>query len=78
MRNNNTVSVDAQDEFVVAIENGKFVMAHWDGTAETEDKIKELTKATSRCIPTDSIMEIGACMLTGEPSHQRILFAKNY
>lgn len=78
MRNDNTVSVDTRDEFVAAIEDGKFVMAHWDGTTETEDKIKELTKATSRCIPADNMMETGKCILTGEPSSQRILFAKNY
>jgi prolyl-tRNA synthetase len=78
MRSGNTVTVNTRDEFVTAIEDGKFVMAHWDGTPETEDKIKELTKATSRCIPADSPHEAGKCIITGNPSTQRILFAKNY
>jgi len=78
LRENNTVIVNTRDEFVAAIEDGKFVMAHWDGTPETEDKIKELTKATSRCIPADSPLEDGICVLTGKPSPRRILFAKNY
>ena len=78
LRQNNTVVANTRDEFVAAIEDGKFVMAHWDGTPETEDKIKELTKATSRCIPADSQLEAGKCILTGNPSARRILFAKNY
>lgn len=78
MRVTNTVEVNTRDEFVAAIENGKFVMAHWDWTSETEDKIKELTKATSRCIPADSVLESGSCILSGQPSERRILFAKNY
>jgi prolyl-tRNA synthetase len=54
------------------------VYAHWDGTSETEDKIKELTKATIRCIPLDSKEEEGVCVLTGNPSKQRVVFAKAY
>ena len=52
--------------------------AHWDGTSETEDKIKDLTKATIRCIPLDNKFEEGTCVLTGEKSTQRVLFAKAY
>ncbi|MDA7706099.1 MAG: proline--tRNA ligase [Flavobacteriaceae bacterium] len=55
-----------------------FISAHWDGTAETEDKIKELTKATIRCIPIDSELEDGVCVFSGKPSKQRVLFAKAY
>jgi prolyl-tRNA synthetase len=67
------------EEFREILENkGGFVKAHWDGTAETELKIKELTKATIRCIPLDNPLEEGACILTGEPSQQRVLFAKAY
>lgn len=59
-------------------EKGGFVAAHWDGTAETEARIKELTKATIRCIPLDNQQEKGACILTGKPSNQRVLFAMAY
>ena len=55
-----------------------FVSAHWDGTSETEEKIKELSKATIRCIPFDSIEEEGKCILTGKPSNKRVLFARAY
>jgi prolyl-tRNA synthetase len=55
-----------------------FVLAHWDGTPETEEKIKELTKATIRCIPLDQPLEEGKCVLTGKPSQRRVLFAKAY
>ncbi|MET0243961.1 MAG: proline--tRNA ligase, partial [Flavitalea sp.] len=55
-----------------------FISAHWDGTAETEDKIKELTKATIRCIPIDNDQEEGKCILTGNPSKERVLFAQAY
>ena len=58
--------------------NRSLISAHWDGTAETEDKIKEMTKATIRCIPFDNPKEEGACILTGNPSNQRVLFAKAY
>jgi prolyl-tRNA synthetase len=67
------------DEFVKLLdEKGGFVAAHWDGTGETEDKIKELTKATIRCIPLDNAQEAGSCILTGKPSTQRVLFARAY
>lgn len=78
-RAEHTTIVDTFDEFKNAIENkGGFVSAHWDGTAETEEKIKELTKATIRCIPNDSELEDGVCVLSGKPSKQRVLFAKAY
>lgn len=70
---------DTWDEFVELLENkGGFIAAHWDGTPETEEKIKELTKATIRCIPLNNKMEEGNCVLTGNPSDQRVLFAKAY
>ena len=66
-------------EFEDALENkGGFVSAHWDGTTETEVEIKEKTKATIRCIPVGNPEEPGACILTGKPSRQRVLFAKAY
>ena len=67
------------EEFVSVL-NGKggFVSAHWDGTSETELKIKDETKATIRCIPLESDGEQGACILTGKPSKQRVLFALAY
>ncbi|MCR9250491.1 MAG: proline--tRNA ligase [bacterium] len=75
----NTHETDSWDEFKDIIENkGGFVSAHWDGTAETEDKIKELTKATIRCIPFDGDKTSGKCILTGNPSSQRVIFAKAY
>jgi len=78
-RKEHTTEVDTFEEFKKAIKNtGGFVSAHWDGTAETEDKIKELTKATIRCIPMENKMEAGACVLTGKKSIQRVLFAKAY
>jgi prolyl-tRNA synthetase len=55
-----------------------FVSAHWDGTGETEEKIKELSKATIRCVPLNNAQEDGVCVLTGKPSTQRVLFAKAY
>lgn len=78
-RDENTRSADNWEEFKDLIENvGGFVEAHWDGTPETEEKIKELTKATIRCIPLDAKQEDGQCVLTGKPSSQRVLFAKAY
>ena len=78
-RATHTTVVDSFEDFKGAIKNkGGFVAAHWDGTAETEDKIKELTKATIRCIPNDSKEEEGLCVLTGKPSKRRVLFAKAY
>jgi prolyl-tRNA synthetase len=71
--------VDNFDDFQSVLdEKGGFVSAHWDGTTETELKIKELTKATIRCIPLDNPLEDGACVLTGKPSTQRVLFARAY
>jgi prolyl-tRNA synthetase len=71
--------VDTFEEFKEVLETkGGFISAHWDGTTETELKIKELTKATIRCIPLDNPMEEGKCLLTGAPSTQRVLFAKAY
>ena len=77
-RKENTTKVDDFKEFKKAIKKGGFVSAHWDGTEETEDRIKEYTKATIRCIPNDAIEEEGICVLTGKPSSKRVLFAKAY
>lgn len=78
-REENTRKADTWEEFVDILDNHPgFVLAHWDGTAETEDKIKELTKATIRCIPFDNPQEEGKCILTGKPSKQRVLFARSY
>ncbi|MDO6737555.1 proline--tRNA ligase [Wenyingzhuangia sp. 2_MG-2023] len=78
-RKEHTTYVDTFEEFKEAIENkGGFVAAHWDGTEETEDQIKEITKATIRCIPLDFEEEEGECVFSGEPSHKRVLFAKAY
>lgn len=73
-----TTTVDTYDEFKEQIEKGGFIMAHWDGTPETEEKIKEETKATIRCIPLEGDKTPGFCMVTGKPSKQRVLFARNY
>lgn len=71
--------VNTWEEFVDVIENKTgFAYAHWDGTTETELKIKELTQASTRCIPLDGPQESGLCILTGKPSNQRVLFAKAY
>ena len=76
---NHITPVNSWDEFIDVLENKSgFISAHWDGSAETEDKIKEMTKATIRCIPFDNPKEEGACILTGNPSNQRVLFAKAY
>ncbi len=70
---------DTWDEFEKLLdEKGGFISAHWDGTAETEEAIKEKTKATIRCIPLDNPKEAGSCILTGKPSGQRVLFARAY
>lgn len=76
-RSTNTITVDTYDEFKEKIE-GNFIMAHWDGTPETEEKIKAETKATIRCIPLEGDKTPGTCMVTGKPSTQRVLFAKAY
>ncbi len=73
-----TRTVDTYDEFKREIEKGGFILAHWDGTPETEEKIKEETKATIRCIPLDGDTTPGTCMVTGRPSKQRVIFARNY
>jgi len=77
-RNANLFELNTWDEFKAQIEKGGFISAHWDGTAETEDKIKEETKATIRCIPLDSKEEDGVCIYSGKPSKQRVLFARAY
>ena len=78
-RNNHITEVNSFEEFKDVIENkGGFVSAHWDGSIETENKIKELTKATIRCIPNEVIEEEGTCVLTGEKSSRKVLFAKAY
>ena len=78
-RNSHITKVDTYDEFKEVLKNkGGFVLAHWDGTTETEVRIKEETKATIRCIPFDNPQEEGKCILTGKPSHQRVLFAISY
>ena len=78
-REDNTHYADSWKEFKDIIENkGGFVMAHWDGTSETEEKIKEETKATIRTIPIDNKYEDGKCIYTGNPSKQRVVFAKAY
>ena len=77
-RANNTNNVDTWEEFTLQLDKGGFVSAHWDGTPETEEKIKELTKATIRCIPLDTKPEQGKCILTGNPSTKRVLFARAY
>ena len=78
-RKGHITEVDSYDDFKKVIEEkGGFVSAHWDGSAETEDRIKEETKATIRCIPLDAKEEEGKCMVTGKPSNKRVLFAKAY
>lgn len=78
-RAGHTTSVDTYDEFKEVLDGkGGFVSAHWDGTAETEERIKEETKATIRCIPIDQPEEEGACIYSGKPSSKRVLFAKAY
>ncbi len=78
-RDAHITEVNSFEEFKEVLE-GKagFVSAHWDGTVETEEKIKDLTKATIRCIPLDQVLEDGVCVLTGQPSKGRVLFAKSY
>ena len=77
-RESMTTTVETYDEFKEQIEKGGFILAHWDGTPETEEKIKEETKATIRCIPLDGDKTPGRCMVTGRPSAQRVVFARNY
>jgi len=78
-RNNSEHRADTFEEFKKILdEKGGFIYAHWDGTAETEQKIKDLTKATIRCIPLNNKKENGNCILTGKPSDQRVIFARAY
>lgn len=77
-RESKTVEVDTYEDFKQKIEEGGFILAHWDGTPETEEKIKEETKATIRCIPLDGDKTPGVCMVTGKPSAQRVIFARSY
>ncbi|UKN02842.1 proline--tRNA ligase [Paracrocinitomix mangrovi] len=77
-RESNIEKVDSYEDFKSKIENGGFFLAHWDGSAETEEKIKQDTKATIRCIPLEGEKEEGKCMVTGKPSAQRVIFAKAY
>ena len=78
-RDEHITPANTWDEFVQTLDTkGGFVAAHWDGTPETEEKIKEMSKATIRCIPLNNTEEAGACILTGKPSSQRVLFARAY
>ena len=80
-RNEHIYKVDTYEEFKEQIEKGGFILAHWDGTPETEDRIKEETKATIRCLPFEADEESltpGVDMLTGKPSARRVLFARAY
>jgi len=78
-REEKSQTADTWEEFKALMKgNPGFVYAHWDGTTETEDKIKDLTKATIRCIPLNNKQEEGKCILTGKPSTQRVVFAKAY
>ena len=78
-RADNITEVDSYEEFKSVLEDkGGFISAHWDGTNETENKVKEETKATIRCIPIAAKNEAGSCMVTGKPSNKRVLFAKAY
>lgn len=78
-RDTHITEVNSFDEFKDVLENkGGFIAAHWDGTPETEEKIKDLTKATIRCIALDRVEEAGSCVFTGKPSIGRVLFAKAY
>jgi len=78
-RENHITEVESYEEFKEVLEKkGGFISAHWDGTIATEDKIKEETKATIRCIPIDVKEEKGVCIISGKPSLKRVLFAKAY
>lgn len=77
-REENTFRVDTWAEFKDQIEKGGFILAHWDGRAATEEKIKEETKATIRCIPLEAQEEAGKCIYSGEPSNMRVIFARAY
>lgn len=77
-RDEMTTTADTYEEFKEKLEKGGFILAHWDGTPETEEKIKEETKATIRCIPFEGDTTPGVCMVTGKPSARRVIFARSY
>lgn len=77
-REANTFRLDTWEQFTEQIEKGGFILAHWDGSSETEEKIKEETKATIRCIPVDAPHEDGICIYSGQPSTRRVIFARSY
>jgi len=77
-RDSHIFEANSYDEFKELIEKGGFVLAHWDGTTETEERVKEETKATIRCIPLDGDTTPGTCFFTGKPSERRVIFARNY
>ena len=78
-RDEHITRADTLQEFEHLLDTkGGFILAHWDGTAETEEAIKDKTKATIRCIPLDAVEEEGKCIFSGKPSHQRVLFARAY
>ncbi len=77
-RDDNTYRADTYEEFKKLLDKGGFILSHWDGSAETEQKIKEETKATIRCIPLDAKAEQGKCIYTGKPSSRRVIFARAY
>lgn len=77
-RDSHIFEANSYDEFKELIEKGGFVLAHWDGTTETEERVKEETKATIRCIPLDGDTTPGTCIFTGKPSERRVIFARNY
>jgi prolyl-tRNA synthetase len=78
-RNEKTTSVDSYEDFKNVLDGkGGFILAHWDGSSETEAAIKEETKATIRCIPLDAVEENGKCVYSGRPSGRRVLFARAY
>jgi prolyl-tRNA synthetase len=78
LRSTNTRKIDSYEQFKQEIDKGGFFLAHWDGTAETEAKVKEETQATIRCLLLDEPDENGVCMVTGRPSQRRVVFAKAY
>ena len=77
-REENTHRIDTWEDFKIQIEKGGFILAHWDGTSDTEEKIKEETKATIRCIPLNAKEEVGKCVFSGEQSNKRVIFARAY
>lgn len=77
-RDSHIFEANSYDEFKELIEKGGFVLAHWDGTTETEERVKEETKATIRCIPLEGDTTPGTCIFTGKPSERRVIFARNY